>query len=100
LVAGFAEIGETIEETVRREVFEETGLRVKDLRFYKSQPWPLSDSLLMGFWCRLDGPDTITMDVSELAVAEWVRRSEIPERDGRVSLTGEMINYFKEHGGY
>ncbi len=100
LVAGFAEIGETIEDTVRREVFEETGLRVKDLRFYKSQPWPLSDSLLMGFWCRLDGPDKITMDETELAVAEWVRRCDIPERDGRVSLTGEMINYFKEHGGY
>ncbi len=100
LVAGFAEIGETIEETVRREVFEETGLKVKDLRFYKSQPWPLSDSLLMGFWCSLDGSDKITVDENELAAAEWVRRSDIPERDGRISLTGEMINYFKDHGGY
>ncbi len=97
LIAGFAEIGEPIEDTVRREVFEETGIRVKDLRFYKSQPWPLSDSLLMGFWCRLDGSDKITIDTSELAVAEWVKRSDIPERDGRVSLTGEMISRFVEH---
>ena len=46
LIAGFAEIGETIEETVRREVYEEVGLHVKNLRYYKSQPWSFSDSLL------------------------------------------------------
>lgn len=97
LIAGFAEIGEPIEDTVRREVFEETGIRVRDLRFYKSQPWPLSDSLLMGFWCRLDGSDEITVDTAELSVAEWVKRSDIPEADGRISLTGEMINRFVNH---
>ena len=50
LVAGFNEIGESIEETVHREVFEETGLRVKNLRFYKSQPWTFTDTLLFGFF--------------------------------------------------
>ena len=49
LIAGFAEIGETIEETVAREVYEETHLHVKNLRYYKSQPWPYSESLLFGF---------------------------------------------------
>ena len=95
LVAGFNEIGETIEETVRREVLEETGLRVKDLRFYKSQPWVLTDSLLMGFFCRLDGSDRITLEEDELSVAEWVDREAISGDHSGISLTGEMIDLFQ-----
>ncbi len=55
LVAGFNEIGESIEETVHREVLEETGVRVKNLKFYKSQPWVFTDTLLFGFYAELDG---------------------------------------------
>ena len=51
LLAGFNETGESIEETVRREVMEEVGLKVKNLRYYKSQPWSFTDTLLMGFFC-------------------------------------------------
>lgn len=58
LIAGFAEIGETIEETVHREVMEEVGLKVKNLRYYKSQPWSFSGTLLFGFFCDVDGDDT------------------------------------------
>ena len=61
LIAGFNEIGESIEDTVRREVLEEVGLRVKNLKFYKSQPWTFTDTLLMGFYAQLDGDDTITI---------------------------------------
>lgn len=57
LLAGFAEIGETIEETVKREVWEEVGLHVKNIHYYKSQPWPHSSSLLFGFFAELDGDD-------------------------------------------
>ena len=95
LIAGFAEVGETIEETVHREVMEEVGLRVKNLRFYKSQPWSLSDTLLMGFFCDLDGDETITLDATELAVGEWKRRSEMPDRRDDVSLTSEMMEQFR-----
>ncbi len=98
LLAGFAEIGETIEETVRREVMEEVGLRVKNIRFYKSQPWSFSDTLLMGFYCELDGEDKITLDEEELALAEWFEREEIPDMGQDISLTNEMIRYFKNHG--
>lgn len=96
LIAGFHEIGETIEDTVRREVMEETGVRVKNLRFYKSQPWVYSDSLLMGFFAELDGPDKITMQEDELSEAAWFRRSDIPAEHSHISLTGEMIERFRQ----
>ena len=95
LVAGFAEIGESIEDTVRREVLEETGLRVKNLRYYKSQPWVFTDSLLFGFRCELEGSDEITIQQSELSEAGWYRREEIPGDYSGISLTGEMIERFK-----
>lgn len=94
LIAGFYEVGETIEETVHREVMEEVGLRVKNLRYYKSQPWSVSDSLLMGFFCDVDGDPTIHLDEEELSVGVWCSRDEIPEDDG-ISLTREMMTVFK-----
>ena len=95
LVAGFAEIGETVEETVAREVREETGLRVKNLRYYKSQPWSFTGTLLMGFFAELDGPEEITLDEHELAEAFWCPREDVPEDDG-VSLTREMMRVFRK----
>lgn len=95
LLAGFTEIGETVEETVAREVMEEVGLRVKNIRYYKSQPWAFSDTLLMGFYCDLDGGDEITLDREELSLAEWFEREEIPVEPSRDSLTNEMIMKFK-----
>lgn len=95
LIAGFTEIGETVEQTVAREVMEEVGLKVKNIRYYKSQPWAFSDTLLMGFYCDLDGDDTIRLDENELAVAEWFGREDIPEPVSLESLTNEMIMQFK-----
>ena len=94
LIAGFAEIGETIEETVHREVMEEVGLKVKNLRYYKSQPWSASSTLLMGFFCEVDGDDAIRLDKHELAEAKWCPRAEVPEWED-VSLTMEMMQVFK-----
>lgn len=99
LVAGFAEIGETIEETVRREVMEEVGLKVKNITYYKSQPWSFTDTLLFGFFCEVDGPSEIVLDEEELSVAEWFERKEIPVSEKTVSLTNEMILHFKHGGG-
>lgn len=95
LIAGFNEIGESIEDTVRREVLEEAGVHVKNLRFYKSQPWVFTDTLLMGFFCELDGSDRITMQESELSEAGWFHRSALPEEYSHISLTGEMIDQFR-----
>ncbi len=95
LLAGFTEIGETVEETVAREVMEEVGLKVKNIRYYKSQPWSFSDTLLMGFYCDLDGDGAITLDREELALAEWFDREDIPDHMSTESLTNEMIMKFK-----
>ncbi|MFR3321022.1 MAG: NAD(+) diphosphatase [Lachnospiraceae bacterium] len=97
LIAGFAEVGETIEETVHREVMEEVGLKVKNLHYYKSQPWSASSTLLMGFFCEADGDDEIRLDQSELAEARWCPRAEVPEWED-VSLTMEMMQVFRTKG--
>ena len=96
LIAGFTEIGETFEETVAREAMEETGLKVKNIRYYKSQPWGVVDDILAGFFCELDGDETITRDESELAVAEWTRREDVVLQPDDLSLTNEMMTLFKE----
>lgn len=96
LIAGFNEIGESIEETIRREVMEEVGLKVKNIRYYKSQPWSFSETVLMGFFVDLDGDDeTITLDTEELATAEWFTREDAPPQPLNISLTSEMIWQFK-----
>ena len=96
LVAGFTEIGETLEQTVAREAMEETGLKVKNIRYYKSQPWGIVDDILVGFYCDVDGDDTIRMDEGELKVAEWRTREEIELQPDDYSLTNEMMKMFKE----
>lgn len=96
LVAGYTEIGETIEETVIREVKEETGIDVTDLKYYKCQPWSFSSSLLFGFWCRAKGSTEITIDENELKTARWMDMSEEINSADNTSLTGEMIRMFKE----
>lgn len=95
LIAGFMEAGETLEDTVRREVMEEVGVRVRNIRYYKSQPWPFSESVLMGFFADLDGSPDITLDRVELQEAIWMRRGEIPPNDSLISLTAEMIDTFR-----
>ncbi len=96
LVAGFTEIGETLEETVRREVMEEVGLKVKNIRYYASQPWGTAGDILAGFFCDVDGPSGIRLDENELKCAVWHTREEVVLQDDDLSLTNEMMRVFKE----
>ncbi len=96
LVAGFTEFGETLEQTVEREVMEEVGLKVKNIRYYKSQPWALAQDILAGFFCEVDGDDTIKMDEGELKYAEWVNRKDIELQPSDYSLTNEMMRMFRD----
>ncbi len=95
LIAGFCEIGETAEDTVRREVWEEVGLRVKNIRYYGSQPWGIDGNLSLGFFAELDGSDQIRLEQNELSQALWVSRSEVPQRGNTLALTSEMMEAFR-----
>ena len=96
LLAGFIEIGETPEDTVRREVMEEVGLRATNIRYAGSQPWGMDGDLLVGYFCDVDGPSEIReFDREELSVARWVDRSEIEQPPNTRTLTYDMIERFR-----
>ncbi len=86
-LAGFVEPGESLEAAVAREVFEEVGVSVADVRYVASQPWPFPSSLMLGFTARLDGDPALHLDPKEIAEAGWFTRAEVRQAtqwaDGR-----------------
>ncbi len=101
LVAGYCEVGETVEQTCRREAFEETGLQVTTLTYYASQPWGLSGALLLGFFAEVASPEVSLLD-GELSEAQWLEPEELPDPPdaaGALSLTATMIQAFRQGHG-
>lgn len=97
VLAGFVEPGESLEECVIREVKEEVGIDVKDIRYFGSQPWPFPDSLMVGFTATYGGGELI-LDEKEIMDAGWFSKDELPEVPGKFSIAGLLINWFvREH---
>jgi len=98
LVAGFVEIGETLEDAARREVYEETGIKIKNLEYFKSQPWAFSGSILSGFFAEREGDNEIVIDDVEIGYAAWIHYSEIPGNElfdkSGFSLSSALIQEF------
>jgi NAD+ diphosphatase len=93
VLAGFAEPGETLEETVAREVREETGIEVTDIRYFGSQPWPFPDSLMIGFTARYAGGE-IRVDGEEIMDARWFTADQLPNIPGKISIARQLIDWF------
>jgi NAD+ diphosphatase len=91
LIAGFVEPGETIEHAVHREVLEETGIAIKNVRYRASEPWPFPDSLMLGFVADYDGGE-VAPDGVEVESAAWFDRDHLPDLPPRLSLTRALID--------
>ncbi len=96
VVAGFVEMGETFEQTVKREVYEETGIKVKNIEYFGSQPWPFPNSMMIGFTAEyLEGD--IEVDNYEILDAKWFSKEEIPNVYNKsISISSELIEWFLE----
>ncbi len=95
VLAGFVEPGESLEETVEREIQEEVGIRVRNIRYFGSQPWPFPHSLMIGFTAEYAGGE-IQVQASELVDAGWFTRDNLPPRPPPLSIARRLIDSFLE----
>ena len=91
LVAGFVETGETLEQAVEREVMEETGIRIRNIRYFGSQPWPYPCGLMVGFHADYDGGE-IHLQRSELSAGAWFTRNQLPQIPEKLSIARMLLD--------
>jgi NAD+ diphosphatase len=91
IIAGFVEAGESVEQAACREVMEETGIRIQNLEYFGSQPWPFPHSLMIGFFAEYSGGD-IRVDGNEIESAGWFNRNNLPRLPGPYSISRAMID--------
>lgn len=98
VLAGFVEPGESLEDAVHREVMEEVGIRIKDVEYFGSQPWPFPDSLMIGFTAQYDSGE-ILVDGEEIMEAGWYSIDRLPQIPGKLSIARKLIDSFiAKHG--
>jgi len=93
VLAGFVEPGESLEDCLHREVAEEVGIRIKDIRYFGSQPWPFPDSLMVGFTAAYAGGQLV-LDKKEILDADWFTADSLPQTPGKFSIAGRLIERF------
>ncbi|MCD4721270.1 MAG: NAD(+) diphosphatase [Desulfobacula sp.] len=96
VLAGFVEPGEALEECVKREIFEEAGINIKNIQYFKSQSWPFPGSLMIGFTAEYES-GKITIDTQEIAEAGWFKAENLPIIPGKQTLAGELIKWFVQN---
>jgi NAD+ diphosphatase len=94
VLAGFVEPGESLEETVVREVREEVGIEIKDIRYFGSQPWAFPNSLMIGFTATYASGE-IVIDPKEIAEAAWFHKHKLPEIPSRISIARKLIDHWR-----
>lgn len=95
LVAGFLEPGETLEECVHREVLEETGLHIKNLKYFGSQPWPYPSGIMIGFTADYESGN-IKLQQEELSAGAFYTKDNLPEIPKKLSLARKLIDAWLE----
>jgi len=95
LIAGFVEPGETLEEAAEREIQEEVGIQVKNVKYWGSQPWPFPNSLMVGFTAEYESGE-IVEDGTEILSADWFDIDNLPELPTRVSIARKIIDWYIE----
>ncbi|MDO5825016.1 MAG: NAD(+) diphosphatase [Methanosphaera sp.] len=97
LIAGFVEAGESIEEAVHREVMEEVGIKIKNLKYIKSQSWPFPNSLMLAFTADYDSGQ-IEVDGDEILKAKWFEKDEIIPYESDISISAWLVeNFIRNH---
>ena len=93
-LAGFIEVGETVEEAIKREIFEEVNIKVKNCQYYGSQSWPFPSQLMLGFHAEYDGGE-LKPDGDEIDIADWFHYQSLPEvPPGSISISGRLIESY------
>lgn len=93
IIAGFVDPCETLEDCVRREVFEEVGIKVKNIKYFGSQPWPYPDSLMIGFFAEYEEGE-INVDGEEITDAHWFSKENLPLLPLKTSIARKLIDNF------
>ncbi len=93
VLAGFVEPGESLEETVEREVREEVGIEIKNVRYFGSQPWPFPNSLMVGFIAEY-ASGTLVLEPTEIEAADWFAKDNLPPVPDKLSIARKLIDWF------